>query len=157
MARALATEIDDKPDARELDLLMSTGELVSANLVTVALQSKGLKARPFTGAKAGIANDCKHASAKIRAIQPSFIERCLDRGYIPVVSGFQGLSDDGEVTTLGRGGSDTTAVALAAALKAERCDIYTDVDGVYDVDPRQSNMARKLNFISYDEIESGTG
>ena len=127
----LAGEVSEDHDSREMDMLMATGEQVSIALMCMAIQSLGYKARSFTGAQAGIITDNQHGLAKILEVRPQAIEEALSRGEIAVVAGFQGLSLNNELTTLGRGGSDTTAVALASALKADRCDIYTDVDGVY--------------------------
>ncbi|MCC7527710.1 MAG: aspartate kinase, partial [Candidatus Melainabacteria bacterium] len=128
---SLAEEISDSPDAREMDMLLSTGEQVSIALMSMAIQSLGWQARSFTGQQAGIITGTSHGTAKIREIRPDKIESSLKRGEIAVVAGFQGITDGNDITTLGRGGSDTTAVALAGALSAERCDIYTDVAGVY--------------------------
>lgn len=149
---ALASQIDETPDARELDVLLATGEQVSTALLAMALQKQGVKARSFSGPQAGILTDDTHGFAKIKTVHPSRIENSLRRGEIPIVAGFQGMTRSSELTTLGRGGSDTTAVALAAALKAECCDIYTDVDGVYTTDPRTVANARRLSVISYEEM-----
>ena len=127
----MAHEISSQPPARELDALISTGEQQSAALMAITLESMGLAARSFTGWQAGIITDGSHAEARIEMIAAGELAAALDRGEIAVVSGFQGVSPEGGITTLGRGGSDTTAVALAAALDAERCEIYTDVDGIY--------------------------
>lgn len=148
----LAHELSIHPDPRELDVLLATGEQVSIALLAMALQSFGLKARSFTGPQAGILTDETHGFARIKTVQPSRVESSLRRGEIAIVAGFQGMNRSSELTTLGRGGSDTTAVALAAALKAECCDIYTDVDGVYTTDPRTVGQARKLRAISYQEM-----
>lgn len=148
----LAEQVNDVPDARELDMLLSTGEQVSISLVAMALQKLGLKARSFTGAQAGILTDDTHTYARIKTVQPSRVESSLRRGEIAVVAGFQGMTRTSDISTLGRGGSDTTAVALAAALKAECCDIYTDVNGVYTTDPRCYGQARRLHTISYEEM-----
>jgi len=139
-------------DPRELDVLLGTGEQVSIAMLSLALHKLGLKARSFTGPQAGILTDEAHGFARIKTVQPSRIETSLRRGEIAVVAGFQGMTRSSELTTLGRGGSDTTAVALAAALKAECCDIYTDVDGIYSTDPRTVSTARKLRVISYEEM-----
>jgi len=139
-------------DPRELDVLLATGEQVSIAMLSLALQSLGLKARSFTGPQAGILTDDTHGFARIKTVQASRLESSLRRGEIAVVAGFQGMTCSSELTTLGRGGSDTTAVALAAALKAECCDIYTDVDGIYTTDPRTVGSARKLRVISYEEM-----
>jgi aspartate kinase len=149
---SLAEQITDQPSAREMDMLLMTGEQQSIALMSMAIQSLGGQARSFTGAQAGIITEHKHGFAKIKEIHPQGIESSLERGEIAVVAGFQGISDHNEFTTLGRGGSDTTAVALTAALSAERCDIYTDVNGVYTADPRLLSDARKLVSVSYEEM-----
>jgi aspartate kinase len=149
---SMAEEISDNPDAREMDMLLSTGEQVSIALMSMAIQSLGWQARSFTGQQAGILTGSSHGTANIREIRPERIESSLQRGEIAVVAGFQGISDGNDITTLGRGGSDTTAVALAGAIAAERCDIYTDVNGVYTCDPRIVPEARKLEAISYEEM-----
>ncbi|MBY0360123.1 MAG: aspartate kinase [Candidatus Obscuribacterales bacterium] len=148
----LAAEISDNPDRREMDMLLATGEQISIALLTLALQKFGLKARSFTGPQAGILTDETHSFARIKTVHTTRLEASLRRGEIAVVAGFQGMTRTSEVTTLGRGGSDTTAVALAAALKAECCDIYTDVDGVYTTDPRSCEAARRLHAVSYEEM-----
>jgi len=148
----LAAALSRHPDSRELDLLMSTGEMISATLLTMALQALGVSAKSFTGASAGITTDKHFGSAKIKFINTQELESCLEAGIVPVVAGFQGISEDGEVTTLGRGGSDTSGIALAAVLHAECCDIYTDVDGVYSADPRIVHDAHKLATISYRQM-----
>ncbi len=141
---ALAHRLHPHPPRRELDALMATGEQRSAALMAITLSSLGLPARSFTGWQAGIRTDAAHGAAAIQSIDPAPLRAALDRGEIAVAAGFQGLSPGGDVTTLGRGGSDTTAVALAAALEAERCEIYTDVDGIYTADPRLLPDARLL-------------
>lgn len=151
---SLASQISSNPDPRELDVLLATGEQVSISLLALALQNLGLKARSFTGPQAGILTDDTHSFARIKTVHPTRIEASLRAGEIAVVAGFQGMTRSSELTTLGRGGSDTTAVALAAALKAECCDIYTDVDGVYTTDPRAVAQARRLRAISYEEMLS---
>ncbi|WP_216828867.1 aspartate kinase [Alkalihalobacterium elongatum] len=148
----LATEISDKPSKREMDMLLTTGEQVTISLLAMALQKRGLGATSFTGWQAGIVTEDSHSNARILDIQTDRIVAQLSLGNVVIVAGFQGVSQAGEITTLGRGGSDTTAVALAAALNAERCDIYTDVTGVYTTDPRFIKEARKLHSISYDEM-----
>ncbi|OLO27816.1 aspartate kinase [Alkalihalophilus pseudofirmus] len=148
----LASEISDKPSKREMDMLLTTGEQVTISLLAMALQQRGLGAISMTGWQAGIVTEENHGSARIIDIQTEKMETQLSLGNVVIVAGFQGSSEHGEITTLGRGGSDTTAVALAAALKAERCDIYTDVTGVYTTDPRYIDEARKLHSISYDEM-----
>jgi aspartate kinase len=148
----LANGITDKPSAREMDMLLSTGEQVSVALVAMGIQSLGYKAVSLTGAQIGIKTDSVHSKARIRSISTERMKRLLDDGNIVVAAGFQGIDDDFNITTLGRGGSDTTAVALAAVLKADACEIYTDVDGVYTTDPRLLPEARRMSRISYDEM-----
>ena len=149
---ALAEAITPLPDPRELDMLLATGEQVTIALLAMALQSLGVKARSFTGPQAGMRTDRAHTAARLTAITAERVRQALDAGEVAVVAGFQGLSEDDEVTTLGRGGSHLTAVALAAALKADVCDIYTDVDGIYTADPNVVPDARKLARVSYDEM-----
>lgn len=149
---ALAKEITDLPDERELDVLVSTGEQVSVALLAITLMKMGYKAKSYLGHQVKILTDSAFTKARIIDIETDKIKRDLDDGYIIVVAGFQGVDSYGNITTLGRGGSDTTGVALAAAFKADVCDIYTDVDGVYTTDPRIYNKARKLKKISYDEM-----
>jgi aspartate kinase len=149
---ALSRQISTTPDLREMDMLLSTGEQVTIALLALALQSLGLKARSFTGPQIGMRTDHSHTQARITQIDADRVRRALDAGEIAVVAGFQGLSDEDEITTLGRGGSDLTAVALAAALKADVCEIYTDVDGVYTADPNIVPDARKLARVAYDEM-----
>jgi aspartate kinase len=148
----LAREITDTPDPREIDMLISTGEQVTIAMLSLAIQAMGRKAISLTGPQVGILTDNAHRKAKIVHIDDERMRRELDDGKVVIVAGFQGQSADGHITTLGRGGSDTTAVALAAVLKADVCDIYTDVDGVYTADPRIVKNARKLDRISYDEM-----
>ena len=148
----LAHQIASTPDPRELDMLLATGEQVTIALLAMALQMRGLRARSFTGVQAGIRTDRAHSAARIIQITPERVRGALDAGEIAVVAGFQGLSEAEEITTLGRGGSDLTAVALAAALKADVCEIYTDVDGVYTADPNVVADARKLPRVAYDEM-----
>jgi aspartate kinase len=149
---ALSRQISSAPDLREMDMLLSTGEQVTIALLALALRSLGLKARSFTGPQVGMRTDHSHTQARITQIDGDRVRRALDAGEIAVVAGFQGLSDEDEITTLGRGGSDLTAVALAAALKADVCEIYTDVDGVYTADPNIVPDARKLARVAYDEM-----
>ncbi|MGL6225583.1 MAG: aspartate kinase [Thermoguttaceae bacterium] len=149
---AFANELTPSPSSREMDMLMSTGEQVTISLMAIALQSLGYKAVSMTGAQMGIITDSSHTKARIRSIAADKIKRMLDAGNIVIAAGFQGVDEDFQITTLGRGGSDTTAVALAAALGAEECEIYTDVDGVYTTDPRILPEARKVPRISYDEM-----
>ena len=141
-----------QPDAREMDTLLSTGELVSSTLMAMALKARGCDSISLSGIQAGIKTDAVHGSARIADINTDRIRTELDKGRIVIVAGFQGLAESGDITTLGRGGSDTTAVALAVAVDAERCEIYTDVDGIYTTDPRLSNKARKLSEIGFDEM-----
>ena len=148
----LAHTVAVEPDPRELDLLLSTGELVSCTLLTLAIRSLGCDAITLSGFQAGIHTDDMYGKARIFSIDPARVESELSEGKVVIVAGFQGITDDMDVTTLGRGGSDTTAVALAAALGAERCDIYTDVDGIYTADPRIVPDARKLPEIDYEEM-----
>ncbi|MCX7626657.1 MAG: aspartate kinase [Candidatus Sumerlaeaceae bacterium] len=148
----LAHQVSENPDPREIDMLISTGEQISIAMLAIAIQSMGYPAKSFTGPQVGIITDNAHRKAKIVHINDEKIRAELDKGRIVIVAGFQGITMDNEITTLGRGGSDTTAVALAAALKADVCDIYTDVEGVYTADPRIVPNARKLDRISYDEM-----
>ena len=148
----LAREVSARPSEREMDVLLATGEQTTIALLAMALQEMGTKAVSLTGAQAGIVTDGVHTKAKIFNITPRQIRSHLDEGAIVIVAGFQGQTPDGEITTLGRGGSDLTAIALAAALKADKCEIYTDVDGVYTCDPRVVPDARKVEAISYEEM-----
>ena len=148
----LAHSVSDQPQPRELDLLLSTGELVSCTLLTMALADLGQEAVSLTGSQAGIHTDTSHGRARIYSVDTARIQKELQEGRIVVVAGFQGITESEDITTLGRGGSDTTAVALAAALEADRCEVYTDVDGIYTADPRIVPEARKLSEISYDEM-----
>ena len=149
---AMARELSPRPDQREMDMLLTTGEQTTIALLTMALKAAGHDAVSYTGWQAGIRTEPVHGNARITDIDTARLEKDLTSGRIAVIAGFQGLDDHGEITTLGRGGSDTTAVALAAALEAERCDIYTDVTGVYTTDPRYVKEARKLMSVSYDEM-----
>ncbi len=148
----LAHQISEHPDPRELDILLSTGEAVSMTLVAMALHAIGVEAISLTGAQAGLRTDTVHGRARILALDPARIRREIEQGHVVIIAGFQGITEEEEVTTLGRGASDTTAVALSAALDAERCEIYTDVDGVYSADPRVEPNARKLQDVSYEEM-----
>lgn len=148
----LAQQITDRPDPREMDMLLATGEQVTIALLAMALQAQGVRAHSFTGPQATIRTDAAHTKARITAIDPARVRRALDAGAVAVVAGFQGLSEADELTTLGRGGSDLTAVAMAAALRADVCEIYTDVDGVYTADPGTVPDARKLDRVAYDEM-----
>ncbi len=149
---ALAAAVNGNPPARELDRLLSTGEQVSMTLLALALEAKGHKAISYTGRQAGIETNGIHNKAKIVKVHNERIRRALDAGFIPVVAGFQGIDENGDMTTLGRGGSDTTAVAVAWGIGADICEIYSDVDGVYTTDPRIAPRARKLESVSYDEM-----
>ena len=148
----LAYSVNERPDGRELALLLSTGEIVSCTLVTMALRSMGYDAIGLSGGQAGIQTDMDYTRARIVAVDPQRIRRELQEGKIVVVAGFQGMTEDMEITTLGRGASDTTAVALAAGLEARMCEIYTDVEGIYTADPRVVPNARKLDEIGYEEM-----
>lgn len=148
----LAKEINPNPSAREMDMLLSTGEGVSIALLTMAVHAKGYEAVSLNAMQIGIITEDVHQKARIIDIKTDKLKKNIKAGKIIVVAGFQGITEDGEITTLGRGGSDTSAVALAAALKASRCDIYTDVEGVYTTDPRIVPNASKLEDISYDEM-----
>jgi aspartate kinase len=148
----LAHAMHADPSSREYDMLVSTGEQVSTALLAIALQGQGVQARALTGWQAGVVTEPKHRSARIKDIDTSAVMDLLEQGIIPVVTGFQGHDANGNVTTLGRGGSDTTAVALAARLGADACHIYTDVDGVYTTDPRVEPSARRLDKISFEEM-----
>ena len=148
----LAHEVTDAPDERELDMLLSTGGRVTIALLAMELRGRGVNARSFTGRQVGIHTDSAHTKARISRVTADRIKEALSAGVIPVVAGFQGINASSDVTTLGRGGSDLTAVALAAALKADRCIIYTDVDGVYTADPNIVPAARRLEKISYEEM-----
>ena len=149
---ALAKEIQLQPTDREMDVLISTGEQVTVALLTMALHELGCDATSYTGSQVKILTDSTYTKARIRQIEDTKIHADLDAGKIVVVAGFQGVDEGGNITTLGRGGSDTTAVALAAALKADECHIYTDVDGVYTTDPRVEPKARRLKKISFEEM-----
>jgi len=148
----LANEIMDEPTPREMDVLVSTGEQVTIALLAMALQKRGCAARSYTGSQVRILTDSSHTKARIKQIDEQRMREDLDAGRVVVVAGFQGIDETGSITTLGRGGSDTTAVALAAALKADECQIYTDVDGVYTTDPRVVDSARRLDRITFEEM-----
>ena len=149
---AWAKDIGPMHDAREYDAIVATGEQVTVGLLAIALQNIGIDARSWLGWQVPFRTDVVHSSARIEDIQADDIADRLRQGQVAVVAGFQGISDEGRITTLGRGGSDTSAVALAAALNADRCDIYTDVDGVYTTDPRIMPKARKLDQITFEEM-----
>ena len=148
----LARQVSTRSHPREMDMLLTAGERISMALVSMAVNDRGQEAVSFTGSQSGIVTDASHTRAKILEVKADRIREELDRGRVVIVAGFQGVSRDREITTLGRGGSDTTAVALAAALKASECEIYTDVDGVYTSDPRIVPGARKISRLSYDEM-----
>lgn len=149
---ALANDITDEPEPREMDVLVSTGEQVTIALLTMALMKRGCDARSYTGSQVRVMTDSAHTKARIRQIDEERMRKDLDVGRVVVVAGFQGIDEHGNITTLGRGGSDTTAVALAATLKADECQIYTDVDGVYTTDPRVVDSARRLDRITFEEM-----
>jgi len=149
---ALAREFQAHPDPRELDVMVSTGEQVSVALLSMALMDLGIKAKSYTGPQVRIHTDSAYTKARILKIDEDKIRADLDAGYVVAVAGFQGVDETGSITTLGRGGSDTTAVALAAALKADECQIYTDVDGVYTTDPRIVPEARRLKTVTFEEM-----
>ncbi|HWD95081.1 MAG TPA: aspartate kinase [Acidimicrobiales bacterium] len=148
----LADDISPQRSDREMDMLLTAGERISMALVSMALSAVGVQSASFTGSQAGIITDTSHTRAKILEMRPDRIREALDDHLVPVVAGFQGVSTDRDITTLGRGGSDVTAVALAAALKADVCEIYTDVSGVYSADPRVVPKARRLSTVSFDEM-----
>ncbi|MGN8159509.1 aspartate kinase [Salinisphaera sp. RV14] len=148
----LASELSGRPVPREMDVLLSTGEQVTIALLSMALSHIGVKARSFTGWQVPIVSDEFHSKARIERIEDDNLHAAIDAGAVAVVAGFQGITGDGSISTLGRGGSDTTAVALAAALKADECQIYTDVDGVYTTDPRVVSGARRLDKITFEEM-----
>jgi aspartate kinase len=149
---SLAKEIMEEPDPRELDVMVSTGEQVSIGMTALALIDLGIKAKSYIGSQVKILTDDAHTKARILKIDHNNIQDDLDKGYVVVVAGFQGVDERGNITTLGRGGSDTTGVALAAALKADECQIYTDVDGIYTTDPRVVPEAKKLDSITFEEM-----
>jgi aspartate kinase len=149
---SLANQLSQNPDEREMDLLLSSGERISSALTAIAIRQLGFKAMSFTGRQVGIITDEAHTKAKIEKITADRVKKAIAEGMIPVIAGFQGITETSDVTTLGRGGSDLTAVAVAAALGADLCEIYTDVEGVYTTDPNIVPEARKLGKISYDEM-----
>ena len=149
---ALAQQVSPRPDPREMDVLLSTGELVSCTLMAMALRSQGRDAISLSGAQAGIRTDTSYGRAKISSVEPQRIRDELSKGRIVIVAGFQGITEDMDTTTLGRGASDTTAVAIAAGLGADRCEVYTDVDGIYTADPRLVPQARKLDEVGFEEM-----
>ena len=149
---ALANDMAKSPSARELDVLLSTGEQVTIALLAMALHAESIEACSYTGSQVRILTDDAHGKARIKSIDDKAMRHDLEQGRVVVVAGFQGSDDDNNITTLGRGGSDTTAVALAAALEADECQIYTDVDGVYTTDPRVVESARRLGRITFEEM-----
>jgi len=149
---SLANQASEKPDTRELDVLLATGEQTTAALLSMILKSRGYMAKSFLGFQAGIRTDNSSGKARILDIDGTNIKSAVENGFIAVVAGFQGVGADGDITTLGRGGSDTSAVAIASSLKADVCEIFTDVDGVYTTDPRICSTARKIKKISYEEM-----
>jgi aspartate kinase len=149
---AMATEVATIPEPRELDMLLTAGERIAMSLLAIAVNARGCKAASYTGSQAGIITDTQHGKAKIVEVRPGRIQESLGAGNVVILAGFQGLSTDYDITTLGRGGSDTTAVAMAAALGAEVCEIYTDVEGVFTADPRLEPRAQKIDRISYEEM-----
>ncbi|MEP4148320.1 MAG: aspartate kinase [Halioglobus sp.] len=148
----LAHDVQERPLPREMDVLVSTGEQVTTALLSMALDKRGVKAKSYNGSQVRILTDDSHTKARIKEIDDARLHADLDQGFVIVVAGFQGVDENGNITTLGRGGSDTTAVALAAALKADECQIYTDVDGVYTTDPRVVDGARRLDKITFEEM-----
>lgn len=148
----LASSLSSNPPAREMDRLLSTGEQVSMTLLAMAIEALGYRAMSFSGRQAGIETDTEHAKAKIRLVHADRIKDAIESGVIPVVAGFQGIDQNGDITTLGRGGSDTTAVAVAYGIGADMCEIYSDVDGIYTADPRVAPRASKLDVISYEDM-----
>src|SRR6186997_168085 len=149
---AMALEIAEVPDPREMDMLLTAGERIAMSLLGIALNARGCRAASYTGSQAGIITDTQHGKAKIVEIRPKRVVEALQAGNVVVLAGFQGLSTGYEITTLGRGASDLTAVAMAGAVGAEVCEIYTDVDGVFTADPRRVPSARKIDLIDYDEM-----
>ncbi|MFT8357055.1 MAG: aspartate kinase [Bifidobacterium aquikefiri] len=147
-----AMDIDSNPPAREMDMLMTAGERISMSLLAMAIHAQGDRAYSFTGSQAGFVTDARYGAAHIRSVKPQRVARALSKGNVGIVAGFQGVSTEGDATTLGRGGSDTSAVALAVALGADVCEIYTDVDGVFTADPRIVPTARRIPTLSYDEM-----
>ena len=147
-----ALSIDSNPPAREMDMLMTAGERISMSLLALAIHAAGSHAYSFTGSQAGFMTDAQFGTAHIKAVKPDRVRRALDKGSVAIVAGFQGVNEGGDATTLGRGGSDTSAVALAVALDADICEIYTDVDGVFTADPRIVPTARRIPVIDYESM-----
>src|SRR5205823_2283403 len=149
---AMAQGITPAPEPRELDMLLTAGERIAMSLLAIAINARGCRAASYTGSQAGIITDTQHGKAKIVEIRPKRILEAIEGGNVVIIAGFQGLSSSFEITTLGRGGSDTTAVAMAAAVGAQACEICTDVDGVYTADPRIEPRSRKIPVVSYEEM-----
>ena len=149
---AMALKLNEEPPVREMDMLMSTGEQISCALMAIAIKALGHEAISFTGAQVGIKTDQSHTKARIQTIEGGRIKKAIADGKIVIVAGYQGVTHDNDITTLGRGGSDLTAVALAKALNANVCEIYTDVEGIYTTDPRIDKEARKIKTITFDEM-----
>ena len=147
-----ALDVDSNPPAREMDMLMTAGERISMSLLAMAIHAQGERAHSFTGSQAGFVTDARYGAAHIRSVKPQRVRQVLSEGKVGIVAGFQGVNAEGDATTLGRGGSDTSAVALAVALHADVCEIYTDVDGVFTADPRIVPTARRVPIISYEEM-----
>ena len=147
-----AMSIDSNPPAREMDMLMTAGERISMSLLTNTIQAAGLHAYSFTGSQAGFLTDAQFGTAHIKAVKPKRVRRALDKGCVAIAAGFQGVNEGGDATTLGRGGSDTSAVALAVALGADICEIYTDVDGIFTADPRIVPTAKRIPSIDYESM-----
>lgn len=147
-----AMSIDSNPPEREMDMLMTAGERISMSLLAMAIHAAGDHARSFTGQQAGFLTDTRYGAAHIKAVKPDRVKKALELGNVAIVAGFQGINERGDATTLGRGGSDTSAVALAVALGADVCEIYTDVDGIFTADPRIVPTAKRIPTISYDAI-----
>lgn len=147
-----ALSIDSNPPEREMDMLMTAGERISMSLLAMAIHAEGASARSFTGQQAGFFTDARYGAAHIKSVKPDRVKRALEEGDVAIVAGFQGINANGDATTLGRGGSDTSAVALAVALDADMCEIYTDVDGIFTADPRIVPTAKRIPSIDYDSI-----
>jgi aspartate kinase len=147
-----AKYFSSNPSKREMDMLLSSGEMVTASLLAIALNEMGISAIAMSGGQAGIVTDDFHTYARIKSIDTTPIKREIERGRVVVVAGFQGMNENGEITTLGRGGSDLSAVAIAGAIGADACEIYSDVDGIYTTDPRIEPKAKKMSYISYEEM-----
>ncbi|MBT3181761.1 MAG: aspartate kinase, partial [Deltaproteobacteria bacterium] len=148
----MASGVSENPNPRDMDLLLSTGEQMSIAILAMTLKEIGIDCETFLGHQAGVITDDKHGRARIKRMDVTSVQEALDQGMVAIVAGFQGVSESGEITTIGRGGSDTSAVALAAALNAERCEIFTDVDGIYTADPNICSSAKLLDRTSYEEM-----